>query len=418
MYEINQDFREFVKRHADADLLRLRLSCAGKEFSFDLDFALMQIECRRKGKGKLDRFLEHPDFLFADRLSEEQSSDLAVAGFHRDLCAGAARVVDLTAGLGADAMSIAEACRSVTAIELNPLKQRILDHNIRILGLSGIETVCADSMKWLEGMDGVADLMFIDPARRNSSGEKVHAFADCCPDIVGNLDLVMSRCRRLLIKASPLLDVTKGLKELPGVTDVYAVSCRGECKELLFEINKETANGARVRLHAVEIQKDGAISILDETEGESQEKDGEPKGTEAGNKCGTVRMSGPDILERDFGCSPLYLYEPTASLMKLRMWEAVSVRFPETVKADTNTHLFLSPRFYPAFPGRRMRVKKQINGKELKGMKGRKLSVVSRNYPVAAADIRKKQKLAEGDREFLYCFRLGNRPVMLLCEPV
>lgn len=403
MLEINQDFRDFVERHSQEDPARLKLHFSGKDPGFDMDFALLQIECRRKGRGKLDRFLSHPDFLFADRLSAEQSSDLAVAGFHRTLAAGTETVVDLTAGLGADALSIAGDCRRVTAIELVPLKAEVLRHNASVLGLERVDVVCADCMEWLRGFRERADLMFIDPARRDGAGKRTYAFRDCAPDIASNLPLVMERCRRLLVKASPLLDVSKASEELGRVSRVFAVSHRGECKELLFELLPEGNGEEETTFTAVDILTDGTVRTLSQRGSRSRSE---------------VLYAGDDAVKAERMAGGLYLYEPGATVMKLALWGELCRRYPDIRKMAPNTHLFLSETLYPDFPGRRMRVTAVPTGKELKRMGGRRMTVVSRNYPATAAEMRKKLKLAEGDREFLYCLRLGEKAMTLLCEPV
>ena len=41
-------------------------------------------------------------------------------------------------------------------------------------------------------------------------------------------------CDFLMVKASPMMDIDKGIAQLGNVSDVYVVAVKGECKELLF----------------------------------------------------------------------------------------------------------------------------------------------------------------------------------------
>lgn len=53
------------------------------------------------------------------------------------------------------------------------------------------------------------------------------------PDVTRLLPLLRERCRRLVVKASPMLDVSRLMAELGGGVDVVVTGTPAECKELV-----------------------------------------------------------------------------------------------------------------------------------------------------------------------------------------
>jgi len=60
----DKTFFEFIEVNAKEDLSRLKLKYHGKSLPFDLDFALLQIECRRKYAIKMKNFLSNSNVVF------------------------------------------------------------------------------------------------------------------------------------------------------------------------------------------------------------------------------------------------------------------------------------------------------------------------------------------------------------------
>ena len=48
------------------------------------------------------------------------------------------------------------------------------------------------------------------------------------------MPLLRSRCRWLIIKASPMIDLGMAQQQLQEVAEIHIVSIKGECKEVLF----------------------------------------------------------------------------------------------------------------------------------------------------------------------------------------
>ncbi len=396
---------EFISANSKADPADLRLRLSGRELAFDLDFALTQIECRRKNARKLPYFISHPGFLFPSGLAAQQATDQEVARYHATLAPSGSRWLDLTAGLGIDALSAAIAGHRVTAVEIESWKCDVLRHNAEaLLGQdSDFEAWCADSQQIAEETDSDEyDVIFIDPARRGTGDRRLYALADCMPDVTRLMPRLLSIAPRVIVKASPMLDVSEALRQLPSVSNVESVSHRGECKELLLICRRET----RPRSFAARmIGADGAIESFEWQENPDVDA------------CGFSSVSRPDKDVKDYPSTAFrWLYELDAALVKLRPDKVLSVRWPSLRKADPNTQLYLSEEKITEFPGRVTEIISRPAPRDLRKMKGEGMTVVSRNYPESAEAIRARYRFSENPHKFLYAFRLDGKPTMLLTE--
>lgn len=82
------------------------------------------------------------------------------------------------------------------------------------------------------------DCIFLDPARRNEHGGKTVAISDCEPNVAELEALLLSKANRVMIKLSPMLDLSLALKELKHTQEIHILSVNNECKELLIYSDK------------------------------------------------------------------------------------------------------------------------------------------------------------------------------------
>lgn len=404
---LSKEFFDFIRENEKADTNSLRLRLAGRPLAFDLEFALMQIEARRAAASKLRKTLENQKFLFPHRLSAEQATAETVAEFHarlgEEICRRPPRPenplswLDMTAGLGIDAMAAAAAGFDVTACELNPAAAEVLKYNSQLNSLD-INVIAGDSIEWLKNNeDGHWDVIFIDPARRDASASRTYAFADCEPNVVEIMPLLLKRGERIIIKASPMLDISQVIKEIPETTEIFITSLKGGCKEVLVIIDPIDEER---KIRCVNLLGSNGLSEF---------------------KCSEADMGKqPEIFasEADFAQSGI-LFEPDASVMKTGAWARLTTDYPELIKIAKDTNLFLAPssaeQQIKNLPGRLVSISKRLNSKELKQLKGRKLNIVCRNYPMKPDELRKKLKTADGGDDFLYAFRdFAGKPRHLL----
>lgn len=396
--EISETALKFIDEHAKDDTNALRLKYDGKstKMDFPIEFALLQIEARRKAQRKIPSFLENVLFVFPDILAAEQASNEAVARFHASLIRPDSTLLDLTAGLGIDDMTFAIKGINVTACEINHTKADVLKHNSETLGfVDRIRVINTDSLAYAASCDKRFDTVFADPARRSSSGKRLHALSDCQPDILASMGIVMRLSDRILIKSSPLLDLTLIRETVRDLHHIYVVCMKGECKEVLIEIIKDAEfTGTSV----VDLDMHGTVSEF---------------------LCHhTPIVATSPLADRREPIDYTYLYEPNAGVMKTGAWGDLSRRFTDICKADSNTHLFLSDTLYRDFPGRILKMDAMPDRKALKGLKGGKYNVVSRNYPQSALEVAKKHSLMPSEDRYLYAFRYKGKPICVTAYQV
>lgn len=370
------------------------LRYGGKPVDFDLRLALVQIEARRRHRRKLGWLLEHPHVLIPDPLSAEQASNHLVAAWHSRLLPAPSSILDMTAGLGMDALSMACVGHTVTAVDLDPARAQALSENIATLGLSDkMRSVNADSVALLKDLLADSyDAIFIDPHRRDDNGGRTYALSDCTPDVLQILPEMLRVSPNVLIKASPLLDVKAIAREIPSLDDFYAVSAEGECKEVLLHITRKQPS--QINFHSVDLYEEYNISLQFQGEDISSP---------------AWLLSSPDEV-----VPGQWLYEPSPSLMKLAPWQDLC-RQGDMKAFGPNCHLFLASLPHPELPGRWLQIESVPTGKQAKRLKGEALNVATRDYPRPAAALQRDLAIKRGSpTHFLYGCRAAGKPLLVV----
>ena len=394
--KINEAFFEFVQQNSncnDISKLILSNSCA----DFDMSLAVTQIECRQKCKNKLPEILREPHFVFPTRVSAEQCSAELVAKFHAELFAQNDKVLDMTAGLMVDDYYISKCVKHITCVEINPIIHEISKHNAQVLCMGNATLVEADSIDFLTNTKDKFDVIFVDPARRDNNYKRFYDFRDCAPDILFNIMLIKSKTRKLVVKGSPMLDIHKSATDFsPYITDIYCVSIKNECKELLFVLDFEKENH-EYNLHSLELTNNQQYSLS------SNELSNSPLPSQYAD----LPSAG-------------YLYEPNANLMKIGCFGKICNDF-KISKLQQNTHLFHSSEIIENFSGRVFEILEVIPFKELKKMhlcdKYPKANFTPRNVKMSADEFRKKFKIADGGSVYMFgATILSGEQVVIVCS--
>ena len=388
---MNQATADFIRTHADADVHQLALRGV-KDSEVDWLFALDQIAGRQMAKRKLPSWAATEGIVYPPHLSMEQCSSEQTARYKATIVGEGQRMVDLTGGFGVDFSFMARRFAEAVYVEHQEHLCRIAQDNFRLLGLFGVEVVCADSMDYLHNMVP-ADLIYLDPARRDVHGSRTYGIGDCTPDVLTLRDLLMSKAERVLVKLSPMLDWRKAVADVCKqlVREVHIVSVGNECKELLLLLGK----GEGFRL----------VCVNDEHAFEANGAD------EA-----YVAKAKDEVHEG------IYLYEPNASIMKAGCFAEVAQRYGVSPLAQ-NSHLFVSSEHVADFPGRSFQIDAvtTLNKRELKeklyGLTQANIAV--RNFPLSVADLRKRLKLNEGGNTYIFATTLaGKDRVLLICHKI
>lgn len=408
--DISEPFYEFIEEHSGEDSNSLRLRYAVKPCEFDVNYAIDQIEARRKTSRKLPSFIRETRFLFPSLLSAEQSTHELVAQYNADrILSKPGIVADMTAGLGIDALTAARGGADVIAIELDPERTKALCHNINVLGLSDkVKAVNADSIrylprlkKFLEARYGKCDKnisIFIDPARRGAANSRTYFLEDCVPDITRSIDTLFSIADRILVKASPILDITRAVSQIPAISEAHYVAMKGEMKEVLLVMEKGYSGD--VTLKAVDLDY---ADVSDENHPSYRERGVmECMLSETGNSS----MEVAEIADIEQGG---YIYDPNAAIHKMQCGNALSRKYPGLKRLGADTDIYFSDKHFPDFPGRVFSLIEIPGSKQLKQLSGSGMSVISRNHPLSADVIKKKFKLKESETEFLMAVSVGQK---------
>ena len=325
--------------------------------------------------------------MFSVRLSIEQCSSEATARYKADLLQGDS-FADLTGGLGIDTFFIAQHFTKADYVERQSELCELARHNFEVLG-ANIEVHNATAEDYLNHCSSV-DCLYLDPARRDAYGRKTVGIGDCTPNVAELQNLLLQKARRVIIKLSPMLDISKALEELHCVSDVHVVAVNNECKELIFILERDFL-GSPV-LH-----------------------------------CANLLTSQPTLrftFEQEHDC-PLrladepqhYLYEPNAAVMKAGAYKWVSECFG-VLKLHKNSHLYTSETLVHNFAGRIFEVEdwadynKKVKSTLLAGVNKANLAV--RNFPLSVDELRKALKITEGGEVYFFATTLRDgRKVMI-----
>ena len=383
-------------QHNDVQQLALQRNRFPQLSDADFRFFLQQVEGKQRTRDKLPILNHLPDWWFPVRLSCEQCSSEATAGYKAKIYPSDCHtLIDLTAGYGVDTFFMSENAIEAHYVERNAELCAIAEHNFSLYRpkIQVHNTTAEEFLTTLPISNSpypIANtLIYLDPARRSQSGGKVFRIEDCEPNVIELLPTLRLHASHIMIKFSPMLDITAALRVLGKDWDTHIVAVNNEVKEVLFLTGTGVMHA--VNIHTREMRTDRFFfSPSDEHQAQL-----------------TIAT---DIQQ--------YIYEPNAAIIKAGAFRLVGERY-ELQKLDTNTHLYTSDSFMSGFPGRVWEVieaevkdpKKQLDTKA-------KYSILSRNYPLSPDDIRKKYKLKDGDDRYLLAARHQGKPRLILATRI
>ena len=343
------------------------------------------------------------------------------------------RIADLTGGLGVDSWAFSEVAETVIYNEMNPELAAAARHNFNVLGADNItvknfEATPETIKEILGGSEGttksnqeskqstndilrdfIPDIIFLDPARRDSAGKKVFLLEDCTPDVLNMLPGLFEESRFILLKLSPMADITMAverldrtyesfLQETSGdgwngqwVREIHVVASGGECKELLILMDREW-NGR----YSLTCREDGKTMTF------SQEEISTAKAT---------------YLDSTFA---RIIFEPGKSITKAGAFNALCGRFGLT-KLARFTHLYtisdplsdseLQERIKGFKDFGKVYLVKEILPLNKASMKevGRRYphsEVSAKNIPMTSDELRRRLKVSSGDDAHIFGARI------------
>ena len=382
---LDETTRQFIRENLNADVPALALRKA--DVGIDVSLALRQIEARQLLQKKVLQWSQNEDLLFPAHLSIEQCSSEATAKYKANLLKGNS-LVDLTGGLGIDTFYLSKSFKETDYVERQKELCDLAKHNFRVLDTE--IKVCNETAEEYLNRCEPKDCIYLDPARRDAHGHKTVSISDCTPDVLALQDQLLQKAKTVMVKLSPMLDISKALAELKNVKEVHILAVGNECKESVFIM--ERGCFSQPTLFAVNLQTEQPIVRFVQAEE---------------HYC-------PLHLAEGIG---RYLYEPNAALMKAGCYKLLSERFC-VLKLHKNSHLYTSETLREGFPGRIFEVEgfatynKRMKQTLLADVEKANLAV--RDFPLSVEALRKTLKIKEGGEVYLFATTLhGGEKVII-----
>ncbi len=383
--------QDFIFEHSKNGIDITKLILAGSPFEgISAQELAQQIQAKYKTKTKLPEWNRIQGIYYPPTLNLEQTSSEATAHYKSQLITGST-LIDLTGGLGIDDYYLAKKVTQLTHCELNTTLSTIAQHNFTVLKATNITTHTGDGLAFLATVDSV-DWIYIDPSRRHDQKGKVFFLEDCLPNVPEHLSSLYSKSKNILIKTSPLLDISAGIRSLTGVKEVHVVAVQNEVKELLWVLERGYTGNCTI--HSANIRT-------------------------ADTSVFTHTLNDTTLVAPSYTLPAQYLYEPNAAILKGGGFAAIATQY-QVQKLHPHSHLYTSDRQID-FPGRRFEVQQILpyQKKVWKKMKIGQANITTRNFPETVASIRKKWNIKEGGDTYLfYTTDCNDQRIVLICHKV
>jgi hypothetical protein len=385
----------FIAAHAEDDVRTLALQAA-RYPQIDMPAAITQIAGMQIAARKLPAWRAVTGLRYPRHLSMEQCSSEDTARYKSTLVSGHS-LTDLTGGFGVDFAYMARSFHEAHYVERQEELCQLARHNFPLLSLPQAQVHHADGVEYLRDMTPV-DVLFLDPARRDDHGGKTVLIADCQPDVSALESLLLSKARRVLVKLSPMLDLTLALRTLHSVTQAHVVAAGSECKELLLMMEGEaTAQSIQPEAAPITCVHFPAVGPATQFRFTLQEEQATP--------CRYAEAVGA------------WLYEPNPALLKAGAFKVITARYP-VQKLHLHSHLYTSEQEVTDFPGRRFHVEavSGFNKKDLKAFTAdlQKANLTVRNFPLSVPELRKRLKWKEGGEDYIFATTLADERKVLI----
>ncbi len=410
MSPLTEAEKAFIKIHLNDEVTSLLLQ-AKKYPNLNIPDLVWQIKTRQKAKVKLPEWFDNEDVIFPKMLSVEQCSSEITAKFKANLVHGE-MLIDLTGGMGVDIAYMSKKFKKAIYIEQNTDLCETTTYNFEKLGIENVTFVDGNSIDFLETETTNYSWIYLDPHRRDDTGNKVVSLQDCEPNILEIKDFLFTKTDKILLKASPMLDINLAISELKNVVNTYVVAVENEVKEILFHLQKDYYEEAQY--HAVNLHNKSitgfSLSNTDEfnrlkpvlqdfTFKKSEEKDA------------MIKMSSPQG----------YLYEPNAAILKSGAFRITAQHF-DLQKIAPHSHLYTSVDLVENFQGRTFKIEGvcKLDKKEISSyLSENKANITIRNFPLSVRQIREKLKLSEGGNTYLFATTdAQNQKIMIVCRKI
>ncbi|WP_412984861.1 THUMP-like domain-containing protein [Pontimicrobium sp. IMCC45349] len=370
---LNIENQIFIENNINTDINKLLLK-GSKLNAVTTNEIVEQIEAKKRCKTKLKTWYNTKGVYYPNKLNIEQTSSEATAAYKSSLISGKT-IIDLTGGFGVDTYYFSKKFDEVYHCEINENLSQIVSHNYSKLKVDNIKTINANGIEYLKTTSNF-DWIYVDPSRRHDAKGKVFYLKDCLPNVPENLELLFKHTNNILIKTSPMLDISVAIEELSNVKCIYIVALKNEVKELLFELQKDFKSD--ILLKTININQNG-------------------------NQYFNYKLKDESTSSINYDNVSNYIYEPNTAILKSGAFKNVAQQL-NISKLHKHSHLYTSKELIE-FPGRSFKViktldyNKKIFKTELLNLKA---NITTRNFPQTVNTLKKKHKIKDGGELYLF----------------
>lgn len=388
MLNVSESILNTLREWADRDPDRLALD-ASQHPDLPIREIVAQLKLRRKAVVKFPAWVG-TNILYTERALEQSSGHVA-AKHKRPWLKG--RVIDLSGGLGSDLIHSADQIVQLVYCDIDPEMCELFRHNTGVLGISNVEIYCGDGIDILTTYpDNHFDMVYVDPDRRAGKGRSI-SLKDASPDITAYLDMILAKAKTLLVKASPALDSTEAVRQLPGLNEYRVVSVDGEVKEVLLFVGRSLVDRP---LHSATIIRGGMKVEFHES-----------------NKKAGVWTSE----------QPCFFFEPDPAIIRAALVSDVASQFGMMHAHHGSVYLV---GYIPAegFPGRSFNIDAILpaNFRSVKDWCKKqditKANIARRDFPEHPDAIRKALKLKDGGDMYLFFTKWQGGYACIACSKI
>ena len=384
---LNNDVQQFIADNLKTDITKLILK--GSPFpTISVQELANQIVAKQKSEKKLPTWFSCKNSYYPPKISIEQTSSEITANYKSAIISGDT-IIDITGGFGVDCYYFSKKFQKVIHCEINEDLSTIVKHNYQQLKANNIEVFSGNGFDFLKESNQIYDCIYIDPSRRHDAKGKVFLLKDCQPYIPPKLDFFFTKATNILIKVSPILDITNTINDLKNVKEVHIVAVNNDVKELLFLLEKNYTSSVKIK--SINFKKE------------------------------TVETFDFDYLESvasEYSEPLSYLYEPNSAILKSGGFHQISKQL-NVYKLQQHAHLYTSEKPIK-FPGRIFKIEHTLHydkKKLLKLLPEKKANITTRNFPKTVAQFRKETKIKDGGNLYIFLTTdKNNKPTLIICS--
>lgn len=370
----------------------------------------LQVSLLPKMQRKVPHFLQGGGYV-PHRVNFEQSSSELTARYKQQFVTNHDRVLDMTGGMGIDALAMASVAEGSLIYEIDPIMEQALTYNVhKLLQRDNVTVRCGDALAEIEAstLEEIT-LVYADPARRDmdNPNKRLISMEEYSPaplEIIARLQ-ELGYTGRLLLKLSPMLDIQWILEQLPHVYELHIVQLQDEVKELLVAISLRPQD-VDVEVYLAVVDRFGEVS----------------QWSFPYNALSSVRKTYATKVEQ-------YIYIPQPLLMKSGAYHLIAEEQSLSLLGP-NSHIYTSSQAStsPLYKSYKLideldYSKSTLRGKSLQSIRQRypALTIMSRHFPLTAQELKKTLRTDESDTYYLLATTLGERERKLLiltsCQP-